>query len=219
MLKRENLSDKLADAIGRKIIHNELKSGEILVENRISQEWKISRSPVRDALNILIRKRLVEKTSNGTYRIPFITVDYIENVYDAVNMFYQYSFSRATQFVSDRELTYLESITDKIEKSIGYRDFDIYLEGVTAFGHKILEIAHNPIIEKSARELMPTTERIQFLAYGVDPSYPEKSLDFIKSCHGAFLNREPQKAAQSFKNFANTSKSVLCEYFNDLGEA
>jgi len=29
LLKLENLSDKLADIIGRKIIRNELKSGEI----------------------------------------------------------------------------------------------------------------------------------------------------------------------------------------------
>jgi GntR family transcriptional regulator of gluconate operon len=62
MLKRENISDKLADAIGKKIIHNELKSGEIITEAQISKEWNISRSPVRDALHILKNKWLLEKS-------------------------------------------------------------------------------------------------------------------------------------------------------------
>ncbi len=215
MLQRENLSDKLADVIGKKIIHNELKSGEIIVETQISKEWGISRSPVRDALHILKQKGLVEKAPKGMYMIPVLTSDYIENCYDAINMFFQYSFSRATKKITENDIEFLLSLVEKIEKSVGYDDFDIYLEGVSSFGYKILQIAQNPIIGKSARDLMPTAERIQFAAYEIEPSYMEKSIKYIKASHEHLLTRAPKKAADSFKNFANTSKSVLLDHFKD----
>jgi len=216
MLKRENLSDKLADTLGKKIIHNELKSGEIIVETLISKEWSISRSPVRDALHILVGKGLVVKAPKGVYMVPLLTENYIESFYDAINMFYQYSFSRATKYIADIDLEFISSIIEKIEKSIGYDDFDIYLEGVTYFGHKVLQIAQNPIIEKSARDLMPTAERIQFSAYEIEPSYPGKSMGHLRNCYKHLSIKAPQKAAKSFKDFANCSRTVLLKHFKTM---
>jgi DNA-binding GntR family transcriptional regulator len=215
MLKRENISDKLADAIGKKIIHNELKSGEIITETQISKEWDISRSPVRDALHILKTHRLLEKSSKGQYMVPVLNADYVENVFDAINMFYQYSFSQATKHIMDNDKEFLLAITEKIDKSIGYDDIDIYLESVTIFGHKVLQIARNPIIEKSGRDLMPTIERVQFAAYEIEPSYPEKSMRPLRDCYKHLSIRAPRKAAKSLNDFANISKLILLNHFKD----
>lgn len=215
MLQRENISDKLAKVIGRQIIHNELKSGEAIVETQIAKDWGISRSPVRDALHILEQKGLVEKTLRGSYTVLMLTADYIENFYDSINMFYQYSFSRATKQITDKDIEFLLALVEKIEKSVGYDDFDIYMEGISAFGFKVLEIANNPIIGKSASDLMPTAERIQFAAYQIEPSYLKKSLKYLRLCYENLSNRDPDKAAKSFKAFANTSRVVLSNHFKD----
>ena len=213
MLKRENLSDKLADVISKKIIYNELKSGEIIVETKISKEWGISRSPVRDALHILQQKQLVEKSPKGNYMIPVLSIEYIENFYDAINMFFQYSFARATKQMAIKDLEFLLSLLEKIEKSVGYNDFNIYLEGVSAFGYKVLQIAQNPIIGKSAQDLMPTAERIQFAAYEIDPSYLKEAIKHIRKCYEYFSIKAARKAAGAFNNFANTSRTVLLDHF------
>jgi DNA-binding GntR family transcriptional regulator len=213
MLKRENLSEKLANIIGKQIIHNELKSGEIIYETQISKEWGVSRSPVRDALHMLEQKRLVEKDPKGSYRVPILTADYIENLYDAENMFYQYAFARATKRITERNLKFLLSITKKIEKSVDKDDFDVYIEEVSTFGRTVLQIAQNPIIEQSALELMPTAERLQFAAIEISPSYLKKSRQYIRESYEHILGKAPQKAAKSFKNFANTSRIVLLNHF------
>ena len=82
--------------------------------------------------------------------VHMLTEDYIDNFYDSINMFYQYSFSRATKQITNKDLKFLLNLVEKIEKSVGYGDFDIYLEGVSSFGFKVLQIAKNPIIGKSA---------------------------------------------------------------------
>lgn len=215
MLQRENLSDKLADAIGKKIIHNELKSGEIITETHISKEWNISRSPVRDALHILNTQRLLEKSSKGQYMVPVLDAAHVENFYDAITMFYEYSFSRATKYVTNEDSAYLLSIVKKIEKSIGYGDFDIYLQEISKFAHKVLQIARNPIIERSASELMPTASRIQFAAYEMEPSYIEKAYRYIWEAYECISGNDHHNAAKNFSLFSNISREILLNHFKD----
>ena len=94
LLKRENLSDKLADIIGKKIIRNELKSGEIIYETQIAKEWGVSRSPVRDALRMLEQNRLVERTTKGSYRVAEMSPEFIQNFFETVNILFQYAFAK-----------------------------------------------------------------------------------------------------------------------------
>jgi GntR family transcriptional regulator of gluconate operon len=213
MLKRENISDKLADAIGKKIIHNELKSGEIITETQISKEWDISRSPVRDALHILKIRRLLEKSSKEQYMVPVLNADYVENSYDAWIMFYQYAFSRATEYVTDEDSAFLLSVVEKIEKSIGYGDFDIYVQETSKFMRKILQIARNPIIERSASGLMPAAQRIGFAAYEIEPAYPEKGLKYLWECYRCLSGKDSKNAAKSMGLLANVSKEVIVNHF------
>ena len=215
MLKRENISDKLADAIGKKIIHNELKSGEIITETQISKEWEISRSPVRDALHILKTQRLLEKSSRGQYMVPLLNADYVENFYDAFAMFYEYSFSRATKYVTDEDSAYLLAVVEKIKKSIGYGDFDIYVEGIIKFARKVLQIARNPIIERSASELMPTAQRIQFAAYEIESLYIEKTFEFVWEANGCISRKDHHNAVKNFSHFSNISREILINHFKD----
>ena len=215
MLQRENISDKLADVIRNKIIHNELKSGEIITEIQISKEWNISRSPVRDALHILKTQRLLEKSSKGHYMVPVLNADYVENFYDAIIMFYQYSFSRASKYITDKDSAFLLSVVEKIEKSIGYGDFDIYIQGISDFGRKVLQIARNPIIDKSANELMPTAERVQFAAYEIEPSYIAKSLKYVREAYEGLSGKDLDNALKNFSLFSNISRDILVNHFQN----
>ena len=55
----DNIPDILTRDISEKIIRNEIKPGERIMEARIAEEMGVSRSPVREALRIL------EKNKNG----------------------------------------------------------------------------------------------------------------------------------------------------------
>ena len=212
MLKRENISDKLADVIGNRIIHNELKSAEIITETQIAQEWNISRSPVRDALHILTKKWLLEKSSKGQYMVPVMNTDYVENYYDAMSMFYQYSLARAAKFITDEDSAFFLSLVEKIQKSIGYGDIDIYIQETGKFGRKVLQTARNPIIERSASELIPTSQRFQFATYEIDALYPEKGFKHLWECHECLSRRESANAAKALGLLANVSRKILVSH-------
>lgn len=210
-LARNNLSDQLAQIIGKQIIQNELKSGEIIYETKISKEWGISRSPVRDALRMLEQNRLVERTESGSYKVTELSEDYILNFYDTVNIIYQYAFARAAENATASEINALKAALKKIEKSLETNDFESYLEGVTEYGKTVLTAARNPIVEKIAMELMPSAERVQYTALTILPDYLEPLVNIIRKGHHHIINRNPRQVANDFAEFADIHKEIHLE--------
>ncbi len=216
-LKRENLSDKLADIYGQKIIHNELRSGDMIMETQISKEWEVSRSPVRDALHLLEKAKLVVKDKRGSYKVLELTPEYIESFYDAFVMLYEYSFARATGRINKTHMKKLFSASKKIEKCVQKKDYDGYVENVTVIAYLILKAANNPIVEQIALDLMPTAHRINFAAIRLDPSHVEKVVNLVNGLPAAFENNDPQTAMEFFRQFADASRSVLIHHIEVEG--
>lgn len=215
ILKRESLSEKLAKIISSQIIKNELKSGEVISETQIAKEWGTSRSPVRDALHTLEQKRLVEKDIKGRYKVVELTLDYIENFYDAANMFYQYSFLRAIKSIQDKDVKFLLSTTNNIKKSIEKNDFDTYIKEITIFARTILHIAQNPIIEQSALDFMPAVERVLYAAIDISPSHLKESDKHVRQIYENLSSEKTHNIAKAFQDFANTSRKVLLNHFKN----
>ncbi len=207
-LARNSLSDQIFDIISRKIVRNELKPGELIYETQMSKELGVSRSPVRDALHMLERIRLVERTDKGSYQVAEMSVDFIEHFYDTVITIYQYVAIKATQNATYETLDLLKQAMAQIEYSLEKKDFDLYLSGVTRFGYAILKAAGNPFIERIALELMPNTERIQWAAINYLPDQMETIIGHVRQGYHSILEKKPENAAQAFYDFATTHREI-----------
>lgn len=210
-LARNNLSDQLAQIIGSQIIRNELKSGEIIYETKISKEWGVSRSPVRDALHMLEQNRLVERTASGSYKVTELSKDYILNFYDTVTIIYQYAFAKAAENATKTETKKLKAALDKIEESLETKNYETYLEGCTEYGKIILTAARNPIVEKIAMELMPSAQRVQYSTLTIFPDYFETMVDLIRASYQHIMDRNPSATARDFADFADALKKINLE--------
>ena len=62
------LRENVVEAIRDKIINQELKPGERIVEMELAEEFKTSRGPVREALRQLEHEGLIEYT--GMWAVP-----------------------------------------------------------------------------------------------------------------------------------------------------
>ena len=218
MIVQENLSDQLVNIIGNSIIQNELKSGDIIGETRIAKEWCVSRSPVRDALHLLEKAKLVEKGKRGSYKVLELTADYIDNFYDTFNMIYQYSFARAAQRMTQEHLANLISLADTIDLSVEKEDYEAYIEYVTLFGQSILRVADNPITEQLGLAMMPTAHRIVFAAIEIAPSHTKETCGHIRKSCDQLEAQDSIEAAESFKKFANASRQALIHYIEVEGQ-
>ncbi|MBU0992754.1 MAG: GntR family transcriptional regulator [Proteobacteria bacterium] len=202
MLKKENLSDKLAEIIGKKIIHNELKSGEIIYETQLAKEWGVSRSPVRDALRMLEQNRLVERGPKGSYRVTEFSPASIRHYYEIIDMLFQYAFAKTAQNATKDILSILKSALQKIKSSLKDMQMELYLEGVLQFAQAILKTAGNPIVEQMALELMPTAQRIQWASLTHHPENHKEVIVQVQKSYENIANKKPREAAENFAMFA-----------------
>ena len=211
MLAKENLSDKLVIIIKNQIIHNELKSGQIIQETKISKEWGVSRSPVRDALRTLEQQRLIERTPSGSYRVSELSVDYIMHFYDTINIMSQYGITKAIEKAKKEDIRLFEAIIEKIEKSLEEKNVDMNIQGTIEFGRAILKVAGNQIVEKILIELMPNAERIHYASITHLPDNLEIIVNYMKKCYRNILKKDVNKAVKAFADFIVVHKKMALE--------
>ncbi len=79
-----NLADQVCEHLRDRIISFEIKPGERLYEEKIAGELNVSRGPVREALRLLAKQKLVELIPRRGARVPQITEQHIEWIFEII---------------------------------------------------------------------------------------------------------------------------------------
>jgi DNA-binding GntR family transcriptional regulator len=215
-LARSSLSDQIFSMISNRIIRSEYQPGETIYETQISKDLGVSRSPVRDALHMLEQIRLVDRTPKGSYQVTGLSVDFINNFYEAVNIVYRYAFAKTAERATPEELSRLSDAMKKTEESLDKKDYNMYLAGISEIANVVLSITRNPIIERIALELMPNAERIQWASITFQADQMKNVVSHIRRGYEHILKRNADLAANSFSEFAYAHKEVAIKSIMQL---
>jgi DNA-binding GntR family transcriptional regulator len=213
-LSKNNLSDQVFHLISNKIVHNELKPGELIYETQISKELGVSRSPVRDALRMLEQIWLVERTPKGSYQVAELSLENIQHLFETAIVIYQFVFAKAAKNVTPDDITELEKLMTRVETCIDGNDFELYITNVTKMAHKVLKIAGNPMIERIASELMPTAERVQWVSITSLPDQLKTVVTHLRTGYECIIRQQPEEAAQAFGDFCAAHIEVVIDSLN-----
>lgn len=82
MRRQRDLSAEVIERLKHRIIHWEYPPGHRFVEQELSNEFRISRSPVREALQILSANGFVEQTPGRGYRVYQLGSDEVYELYE-----------------------------------------------------------------------------------------------------------------------------------------
>jgi DNA-binding GntR family transcriptional regulator len=78
----EKLNEKAYVLIKAAILNNELPSGTRIIDSEIGEKFSISRTPARDAIQMLIRDGLIEKKGISGYYVFSPTQKAVDEIYD-----------------------------------------------------------------------------------------------------------------------------------------
>src|SRR5690349_11265096 len=78
------LSESVAQSLVADIIDGKLVAGKRLDEQSIAKRFKVSRSPVRDALRRLVATQLVEHTPRRGFSVTSVDPAKLQDMYDAL---------------------------------------------------------------------------------------------------------------------------------------
>ena len=96
LLKKDTSSGFLVyQTLKARILHWEYLPGERLTEEELCSEFGVSRSPVREALRMLIESGLVQKEPNRGHKVTELDLQYLNELYEVRVALETYAVGRA----------------------------------------------------------------------------------------------------------------------------
>jgi DNA-binding GntR family transcriptional regulator len=121
--KERDLTGEACAQIKQMILNYELKPGEKLEHQALSDQLGMSRTPVREALGRLTEEGFVSRIPHRGYSVPEITENEASELFDLRECLELYSVERAINRATPEDLIELQSILDAYRLSV--------LQGVT----------------------------------------------------------------------------------------
>ncbi len=146
------LRDEIKDSIHDDIMSGRLVPGERLDERQIAKRHKVSRTPVREAINRLAMNGLIEFRENRGAFVATISVARVLQVCEVMSVLQAACARSAAQRVDDKQLEQLRALAKDGLATSEQGDPDSYMTHNLAFHKAIGEASQNPfLLEETLR--------------------------------------------------------------------
>ena len=106
-----SLTERVCEELRQNILSGVYRPGEKLDVSKLADQYSVSRTPLRDALNQLQREGFVEVVPRVGYFISRITIKDIEDIFQLRLILETTSAELAAGTISSEELNYLERLS------------------------------------------------------------------------------------------------------------
>jgi len=169
MARETVLRQQVYEQIKHDIITCKLAPGEPLSENQFLDRFKVSKTPIREALTSLVQDGLVEYTPNRGFMVTTVSVADIQEIFEARIFFEAELFRLAVKNISDAEIDELEkqSRADGDAKSPGYAE--TFLESNRKFHVALAAAGRNSRLLWYYEVLMNEAQRLFYMDISLHP--------------------------------------------------
>ncbi|OKP67256.1 GntR family transcriptional regulator [Paenibacillus sp. P3E] len=157
-LQGASLGESIACELRLQIINENIKPGEVLSENRISADFGISRSPVREALKTLAGEGLIRLERMGAVVVGLNIKD-VEELYDVRYLIESFAQERLAMNIQESLIRQLEQSIDRMKLAVKHNDYVEFARQDFSFHESIItEAKHTRILHlwKSIRYIVMT---------------------------------------------------------------
>lgn len=184
---KKTIPTSIAEEIALRIARGILNPNEHLVESALADEFQTSRAPVREALLMLERDRLVHKVPHCGFVVKKFSKGEIHQLYDATFRLEEIALQKAIVNATQDDIEHLEEILRSQKSAIESEDVVRFYGLNEEFHASILSIANNQFITDMHQSLRRSSRPLSLMNMGQGKntllSYQEhyKQLEAIKS--------------------------------------
>lgn len=164
-MKKDNLKTVAYNTIKQKIITCEFTPGLLLNEEVLTEELKISRTPIRDALGRLEQEGLVKIMPKKGVLVTEMTLKDIHMIYEMRFLYEPYIIEQYHTGISDDDLTRYYKIFQnpkKFEKAV--QDNSYFYELDLQLHQLFLDACPNHFIKQSYALIRTQNERFRYIS-------------------------------------------------------
>ncbi|WP_108663089.1 GntR family transcriptional regulator [Acuticoccus kandeliae] len=181
------------------IINGEFAPGERLDERMLAERFKVSRTPVREALNSLASTVLVENRGRQGCYVATLSVAEMFQAFEVMAELESYAARLAALRMSEEERTALIALAARFPLDGPTLDLADYIAHAEAFHRAIYRGAHNPVLEEIALQVYRRTLRYRRQTL-VDKGRMYKSAAEHRETAAAIASGDAEKAANAMSH-------------------
>jgi DNA-binding GntR family transcriptional regulator len=153
-----NIFIKLREAI----LRGKLKNGEKLTEQRICDEYNVSRTPVREAFRLLEQEGLITMIPNrGAFVTGFLEQD-IADMYDMRKEYEVLAFEWAVERITPEELVEIKNSYELMEFYTHKKEYEKSAEQNIHFHELIYKASHNRLLTQILTSYQYYTKQLRY---------------------------------------------------------
>jgi len=137
------LYQEVAERLRQRIFAHELTPGTWIDEQKLAEQYGISRTPLREALKVLASEGLVElKPRRGCY-VTEISRQDLDDIFPLMAMLEGRCAAEAVKHARPVDITILKTIHERLEAAAREGRIDAFFEANQEFHRKIQELSGN----------------------------------------------------------------------------
>ncbi|ASK62316.1 hypothetical protein CFK37_09175 [Virgibacillus phasianinus] len=151
--RRISAKDLAYFELKQKILEGILAPDEVLVEEELSQELGVSRTPLREALQILVFENLIERQSNGRLKVASMSIKEVEEIFNVRSKLEEIAVEQATENATEDDMNHLTNIVYMIKQTYGDGKIDDLLYYGNKFHNYIYDLSENRTVKNIISQL------------------------------------------------------------------
>jgi len=190
------------------IIKGKIKSGTRLVERDLAEKYKVSRLPIREAIQELQARGLVSKIPHKGAVVSKNSLEEIKEIYEVKYAIESFSAGEAAKKITEKDIKELQLLIDEMEYQIEKKNFLRYSEISEKF-HTIIHIANK---NKTLYEIYKKLDNQIYLHRFTYLHYPERikcSFEQHKNILKALSNKDSKNAELLMKKHIKEGEEIL----------
>lgn len=160
--RRRSIADGVFEHLREQIISGELAPGQKLTEQELSESLGVSRTPVREALRLLLGEYLVEQRNSGGFSVTHVSADDIVETYNVRALLEGLMARDATTKATAEDFEQLWKLIG--EMRVVADDGEAVAQVSRQFHKRIAVIASNRWAESALKQLTSQIDRFRTLA-------------------------------------------------------
>lgn len=203
------------DLLRDEILDLKLAPGSPIDEVQLAERFKMSRTPIREALVRLAGEGLIETLPNRSTMVSNIDFLNLHTFFDALVLMYRVTTRLAAQAHRPEDLIVIRGFHEDYAAALAARDPLKMIATNAAFHAAIAEAGRNPYFTSLFRRLLDEGRRILQLYYqSYDEQFPQRFVDEHAAIIAAIAARDIEEADRLGKAHAEAIVAQVQKLFS-----
>lgn len=210
-----NLSAAIAETLGERIIKGALPPGSRLLEVQLAGEMGVSRGPLREALRVLEKRRLVRILPRRGALVTDMGPEDVRCLYEVVTPLYQTVTRAVAERWTPENLPALYTVVEQMVNCAEQGDVEGYYEHNFAFARACAPIVGNPLLDELLIDLEPGLRRVLYHSRDERALAVGQHLEIMRRMMRFVMDRDGARATEAIGDLASLELRLAMARFGD----